>query len=152
MPSSDERTTREWPWKDAEEPASESTEQAKEVEEGGSLDAPSGPEPSWQPEMPAWDRPTPRSERTAMPLGGSMDGTATDQKTTRTRRSTAARKASTTRKRPTARKSATRKSPKRVAAGKKAATARKRKTAAARKASTTRKRTGSRKTASRRAR
>ena len=152
MPSSDERTTREWPWKDAEEPASESTEQAKEVEEGSSLDAPSSPEPSWQPEMPAWDRPTPRSERTAMPLGGSMDGAATEQQTTRPRRSTAARKASTTRKRTTARKSTTRKSPKRVAAGKKAAAARKRRTTAARKASTTRKRTGSRKAASRRAR
>jgi hypothetical protein len=147
MPSADERTTRDWPWNDAEEPASESAEEAKEVEEGSSLDAPSSPEPSWQPEMPAWDRPTPRSERTAMPLGGSMDGA---QQTTRPRRSTAARKASTTRKRTTARKSTTRKSPKRVAAGKKAATARKRRTTAARKASTTR--SGSRKAASRRAR
>ena len=151
MPSPDERTT----WdpssgNDAEEPVSDGSEQRKAAEERGALDAPSAPEPSWQPETPAWDRPTPRSETTAMPLGGPMDGAATDPATTRLRRSTTARKAATaastkaaTRKRsaarktasarPATRKSTTRKSPKRVAAGKKAAASRKRKTARARK-------------------
>ena len=45
MPSSDERTTNDWSqdrarWDEAEEPAPESTEQAKEIEEKGTLDAP----------------------------------------------------------------------------------------------------------------
>ena len=78
MPSSDERTTNDWSqdrsWNDAEESAPMSTEQAgteqaNEVQEKekGTLDAPSTPEPSWRPETPAWDRPTPRSE--TMPTG-----------------------------------------------------------------------------------
>jgi hypothetical protein len=100
MPSSDERTTNDRPqdrapWDDAEKPASDSTEQVEEVEETSTLDAPSSPEPSWRPEAPAWDRPTPRSESMPSGMGGPMDEAMTRPATTRTRRSTAARKAAT---------------------------------------------------------
>jgi hypothetical protein len=139
MPSSDERTTGDQDrpqWNDAEESTADSSEQTREREERSGFGAPSTPQPSWQPETPAWDRPTPRSESTAMPLGGPIEGAATTPST-----------------KTAARKTTTRKSPKRVAAGKKAATARKRKTSAARKKSaTTRKRTTARKASSRRAR
>ena len=54
MPSSDERTTNDrpqdgMPWNDAEEPASDSTEQTQDVEETSTPDVPSTPEPSWRP-------------------------------------------------------------------------------------------------------
>ena len=82
--SPSERDPRDWPQVGT---GSGDAETADEPGERDTLDAPSGPEPSWRPETPAWDRPVPRSKTTTVPVGGPRGAEIAPAPTTRSRRS-----------------------------------------------------------------